>query len=544
MTADQSGDNHPSFEDLLKGQLDPFLRQDAAQRKIMREAEGIVSNADESQQIHEFQERRNRVCDLLGKFNVEERLTHIGKSVWRRGVIEPIIEDTTDDKDKPVGAKGKTLVGYRMTYCSPAVVEFEGTHQIYVSSGLDGYTYDREKYFPVSETQRMEIVASPDTLTPTLNVHTSSTLDAPTRMKLSHGTLYNQEGETFVPFPFMRYDADNEFYRRKLYRKGVSLGEKKWVDLDFSYTIADSGLYKAKITEIEGFRLTTDMRRAILEMVNKLEHPEVEISDQVKEALESSSFVVQREYKAQTPEDFDNFIVLDCKERIQNGKLPLQTRENWLRYIEGPDFYDEFFKFHRTWIGEPGTPNRRKSPAFSDQPSSPFYYTDEIEIPYFGSHFVHGTTIWDKGHLEWGDLLPKVALVCADFSRVRDSVMQEMSATEINTFKSTFEKENGFPFDDIVEWMRGAPRITHRGNGIFMDEEELNATNSLVDKFNKANADLGYQVSNQEAGLARDQAAIKLVILAYHYKLDRIRTLGSEHWGRFLLETGSKIWRV
>lgn len=548
MTADQSGDNRPSFEELLNGQLNPLLQKDAVQRKIIRDVEWVASEATESQQIKAFEDRRDQISDLLGRFNVERRLGYIRKNIWKRGVIEPIFEDTTLDSDKHPLARGKVLVGYGMYYHTPAVIEFEGVH------GLEApkFTYDKRKYFPVSETQYLRIVASGRLEDVTLMVDSSSSLDVPNRIV----DCYDISGNQLQRFPFISYTYDHNSTVHKRTHYDVLGRSYEIYNCDFSFARidSDSDLYKVRINHTLSKEMTTSEReymwKATLEKLARLlqntQTPNIISSEE-----ETGQYVEHREFKADAAGVFDEILLEDCKDRTLRGKLPLQTREYWSKYILGPDSYDDFFGgnrvyrvFDEVWIKkELDTGDRSLSPAFSDHPTSSLYYIDTTEVPYYGKDYVHPRNHWEEGHMEWRNLVAKVSLVYADFNKVRDLVTREMSADEIIKFKAVFENENGFSFDDVTEWMREAPRLAHRGNGIFMNEEELAVTNSLVDDFNKANSDLEYKINDQEVSLARDQAAIKLFMLAYHYKLDRIKSgCANESWGRFVLESGSKIW--
>lgn len=519
MAANKPEDDHPSFDDLLKDQLDPLLKKAAVEQKLLRDFEAVASEATKSQQIKAFDNRKFQIGNLLDKLDVKDKLDYVRKNVWRRGVVEPIIEDTTLDLDRPELTRGKVLVGYRMSYRSPAVIEFEGEHGLIAK----GYSYDTRRYFPVSETQNLEFVASQQPEGIVLVVDSSTILDVPKRIVNHFSDVWNVVGDQCQRFPLIYYDIDPSVHKQQPTSYDWVNGRlipTRWskieIDLSFGRMKSETDLYKAQIYPTDPRRrITLPMRRLLEAFVERLEHPGTPIPD-ISTLEETERQVKHQEFQSEEVNVFDRFLLEDCRERIQKDRLPLQAREHWFKFIQGPDSFDVFFGFNRVYIGEIGSPGRSLSPAFSDQPSSRFFYVDTVSP-------------WAKGSRD----------VYANYAEVKDLVEKEMTPSEINTFKSTFEHDNGFSFDDVVEWMRGAPRITHRGDGIFMDEEELVATNSLIDHFNKVNS---VSVYDQETGLARDQAAIKLFLLAYHYKLRRIRDYREEDWGRFRLEEGNKVW--
>lgn len=80
MTADQFGDNKPSFEELIKRQLDPLYQQEASKRKLIEGAEGVAAdaqNATERQQKQEFLEKQGEIRQLLNGHGISKFLLQL-----------------------------------------------------------------------------------------------------------------------------------------------------------------------------------------------------------------------------------------------------------------------------------------------------------------------------------------------------------------------------------------------------------------------------------------------------------------------------------
>lgn len=93
MTADQSGGQRPSFEDLIQGHLNPLIQQDAARRRVVGDIREIAANTGEDLAETERQrylETQAGLDSLLQKFGVLDKLQYVRRNVWRRrGSIEP-----------------------------------------------------------------------------------------------------------------------------------------------------------------------------------------------------------------------------------------------------------------------------------------------------------------------------------------------------------------------------------------------------------------------------------------------------------------------
>ncbi len=285
MTADQSDDNRPSFEELIKRQLDPLYQQDL----LIESVNQIASVADLVSQQKLREEWQAIVDKRLDQFNVYETLKQIKKTAWRRGSIVPIEEDVVMIGGGP---KFRMQTGLRLSYaCLGVAVILDGNtvmssptlnHGFYMDRGYDAYNY-----LAISEAQRIDVRAVPSQGQETvLEVKSYSLLNVPD---------YVERGKRILP----------NFYSGIAYKDG-----EIFEDPLVGYSMRDAEP-RLRVAEVGGY----GHYEALLDL------------------------------KQNDPVSlFDEFLVQDCVERFNKDKLPLKARGYWSRFIYKYDIHDLFVR--------------------------------------------------------------------------------------------------------------------------------------------------------------------------------------------------------
>lgn len=466
MTADQSGDNKPSFEELIKRRLDPLFKQDADRKKLLSNADGIIDEAQvaiDQQQRDEFLKRQEDVFGLLAKFGVAEKLHHIKDVVWKRGVIEVVKEPFEVDG---VNTKYKLGVGYRLSYHCPTVAVIEGDTNVRRTFYTDLYSY-----FPTVETHSVELRVPQNSDLDTLSAYSQSRLHLPTFRNL-----------------------------------GALFGEPAWIKELFLNAYVEGERFD-EITKLIG-------RTPVLK-IPRDETPQIILTKPSDREDYKSSQVFEENDVALV----DQFLAQDCAERLRRGKLPLQARDFWTGYVQG-----SIQELATNII--PDNDSAREWLRFIQGPDSYDVYNEKV---WSCVHPSNGTVVsrnlrylcslgWDVGSLRRFINLPgtsfeyDVLKPMYDADPERDTFMAgipdplEPNLDEQMEFKAEFEKVNGFDFDNIVEWFRGAPKIVW---GYYSYDK-------LAEIFNDLNRNLQGNPCNQQFRIKRDELATALLEAAYH----------------------------
>jgi len=471
MTTDQSGENKPSFEELIKRKLDPLYKQDADRKKLLSDADGVVDEARvaiDQQQRDEFLKRQEDIFGLLTKFGVAEKLHHIKDVVWKRGVIEVVKEPFEVDG---VNTEYRLGVGYRLSYHCPAVAVIEGDTNVIRTFYTDLYSY-----FPTVETHSVELRVPQNSDLDTLSASSQSRLHLPTLQNL-----------------------------------GALFGEPAWIK-ELCLNAYVEGERFDEITKLIG--RTPSLR------IPRNQTPQIILTKPSdREDYKSSQAFGNNDVAL-----VDQFLAQDCAERLRRGKLPLQARDfwtgyvqgsiqeratniipdndsarEWLRFIQGPDSYDVYNeKIWNCKNPDKGTIVGYNLSYLCNQGFSVGSLRRFINLP--GESF------------EYDVLKPMY-----DADPDHDAFMAgipgplEPNVDEQMKFKAEFEKINGLDFDNIVEWFRGAPKIVW---GYYSYDK-------LAEIFNDLNRDLQGDPRNQKLRIKRDELAIALMDASYHIGLLR-----------------------
>jgi len=310
MTVEQSGDSpHPSFEDILKRQLDPLYRQEVDRQKILKDAERVISDANATiaqKQSDEFLIKQPLISEVLDRFEVVNKLHSIRDTVWRRGLIEPITEPF---EFNGIHTEHIIAVGYRLFYHLRAFALIDGATNLRpIISRVP------ERFFPVTESQVLEIRVPQKQELDTVLVDSQVRLDTPTRFR--RNPLFFPEfcNMGLGPLQAAPYHAVDAFLNKRRL-------ENHW----------DIGGYKGRIEvpRDEDIKIT-------LSRVKGSE--DYSASDTF--GSDEKNVVLLDQYLAQ-----------DCAERFRKGMLPYQARKFWLNYIQesdnfwNPESKDEWLKY-------------------------------------------------------------------------------------------------------------------------------------------------------------------------------------------------------
>lgn len=467
MTADQSGDNKPSFEELVKRKLDPLYKQEGEKKNFLGEVEGVAVDAQTStarQQRQEFLKRQANVNGLLDSFSIAEKLHYIKESVWKRGVIE-VIKDPFEIDGIDTGYK--IAVGYRLSYHCPAVAIIEGDTNI-------GRTFwpDLYSFLPTVEVHSVELRVPQNSDIDTLSANSQSQLHLPT---------FRNSGALF--------------------------GEPAWIKELFLNAYVDGKRFD-EITKLigrtPGFKIPRDVTPQIV----------------LTKPNDRKDYKSSQEFREDDVALVDQYLAQDCAERFQRGKLPLQTRDFWSGYVQGSIQ-------ERAANIIPDNNSAREWLRFIQGPDSYDVYSEKIwgcgyhsEGTLVSRNLVYFRELgWDVGDLRRyinlpGDSFQYDFLKPKDDSNPnKDPLLRllvpdpvDPSIDEQMKYKAEFEKVYGFDFDNVVEWFRGAPKIVW---GYYSFDK-------LAEIFNDLNRDLQNNPHNQQLRIKRDELATALIGARYH----------------------------
>lgn len=476
MPIDQNGDNRPKFDELLKRQVNPLLQQGASEQRLLKDAEGIVTGIDDEtertfkqQKLQGYLNAREAANGILDVTGIKDKLEMIRRNVWRRGSMHFNGDLKGEEEPKYTSLRPihvyspyqfehgleRFVTGYKLVYDCPAVVDAEGVDLLKVSSRLG---YDSQKFFPVSDRQELTIKVAPEPPYPIL-ISSSSQLILPEKFGIAGSRLM-----TYLP-------------------------EDGSIQFPDHYKVAGSSVQiDLLLPQLRIPQLIISQRPFVMRL-----YPGQPPSGQYYTELDIDSD------GNKAADTLDQFLVQDSIKRYQEGKLPLQTKAFWAKYIKGPDSFDNHYDLY--------APNC-KVPA---------------DVAQYYWHATYYDT-WEKGWIN----LDKI-----QYSTVANTVSGQLDLGRIDRFKFDFEDLNKFSFDEVVEWMRSAPRLRRAGVEL-AEDHELSTINTLVDRFNDVSFNLELHPDDPELIRLKEQTAIFLMLLKYPLEINHDGSRRIYHRKRFI----------